>query len=111
MEDVIELNGGPYIVKMNENGGIIYEYGWAELKITGKKIQIVCDNDGEYRSILSFNIDTEIPREYKYLEKIQIYLKNGFGAKRIYNYSNIVTFREACKKYFILLSKEIINDK
>jgi len=101
MEDVIELNGGPYIVKFNEGGGIINEYGWAELKITDNKIQIVCENDGDYRSILSFDIDTSIPREYKYLEKIQIYLKIGFGTKMVYNYSDIDKFKKACKEYFI----------
>ena len=97
--------------KTNENGGIIYEYGWAELIINKNNIKVICENDGEIKTILNFYISSEIPREYKYLELIQIYLKRGFNSIYAYNYSKIEIFNRNCENYFITLSTQIQNDK
>lgn len=111
MNEPIILNGGPYVVKTNENGGILREYGWAELIINKNNIKVTCENDGEITTILNFNINVEIPREYKYLELIQIYLKLGFNSIFAYNYSKIDRFITGCEKYFNTLSIQIQNDK
>ena len=117
MEDIIELNGGPYIVKKNPSGGFEFKYGWCELKIVdGKKINVICidDNDVE-RVILKFTINNIIPRDYKILEKMQIYLKLGFNSIYAYNYACIDRFKINCEKYFreldIELSEKKICDK
>jgi hypothetical protein len=81
MEDIIELSGGPYIVKTNQGGGIEFRYGWSEINIqNGNCIKIICTDDDDYtRIILNFSIKNVIPRDYKTLELIQIYLKNGYN--------------------------------
>lgn len=107
MSDPITLNGGPYIVRINKGGGIEFEYGWAELIINKNNIQVICENDGCIKTILNFNISIEIPRDYKYLEQIQIYLKNGFNSIYSYNYSNIDKFKIGCMNYFVNLENNI----
>lgn len=110
-EEPIILNGGPYIVKKNINGGIEDEYGWVELIIDKNNIKAICENDGYVKTILNFSISYEIPREYKYLELIQIYLKLGFNTIYAYNYSDIAKFKLGCKQYFTDLSSKIENVK
>ena len=107
----ITLNGGPYVVKTNKGGGIEYEYGWAELIINKNNVKVVCENDGEINTILNFNISIEIPREYKYLEMIQIYLKLGFNSIYAYNYSKIDNFKQGCINYFTTLCTQIEKEK
>jgi len=74
MTDIIESNGGPYIIKRNSGGGFEVRYGWAELKIVnGRNVKVICtDDDDVERTILNFTINNPIKREYKILEKIQI---------------------------------------
>jgi hypothetical protein len=50
-----------------------------------------------------------IPREYKILEKIQIYLKIGYNTIYAYNYSDINKFKIACENYFRQLDNELEN--
>ena len=89
MTDVIELSGGPYVVKRNSGGGFEFKYGWSELKIVnGRNISVICTDDDS------------IPRDYKILEKIQIYLKIGYSTIYAYNYSCIDRFKIECEKYF-----------
>jgi hypothetical protein len=109
MEDIIELGGGPYIVKKNEGGGFEFRYGWAEINIVnGNTIKVICTDDEDVtRTILKFNIINTIPREYKILEKIQIYLKLGFNSIYAYNYSDINKFKIACEKYFRELDNQL----
>lgn len=109
MTDIIELNGGPYIVKKNSGGGFEYRYGWAELKIVnGKNVKVICtDDDDIERTILHFTIRNSIPRDYKILEKIQIYLKIGYNTIYAYNYSCIDRFKIECEKYFRDLDNEL----
>lgn len=106
----IILNGGPYVVRTNTGGGIEIEYGWAELIIDKNNIQVECEKEGCIRTILNFNIPIEIPRDYKYLESIQIYLKNGFNSIYAYNYAKIDKFKDGCQKYFINLVNQIVNE-
>jgi hypothetical protein len=106
----IILNGGPYIVRTNKYRGIEYEYGWVELVIDKNNIQAICENDGCIRTILNFNINVEVPREYKYLEMIQIYLKLGFNSIYAYSYSDITKFKEGCIQYFTTLALQIEKD-
>jgi hypothetical protein len=110
MSERIELAGGPYVVRTNKNNGIEHEYGWAELVIEKNNIKVICDNDGYISTILNFNINVEIPRDYKYLQLIEIYLKNGFGSKFAYNYSKVEVFKTNCINYFNRLQNDIIND-
>ena len=102
MTDVIELSGGPYVVKRNSGGGFEFKYGWSELKIVnGRNISVICtDDDDVERTILNFTINNSIPRDYKILEKIQIYLKIGYSTIYAYNYSCIDRFKIECEKYF-----------
>ena len=117
MADIIELAGGPYIVRTNSANGIEFRYGWAELNIeNGNCIKIICTDDEDFtRTILKFNTKNVIPREYKILEKIQIYLKLGFNTIFAYSYSDINKFKFSCEAYFRKLdeelSKETICDK
>jgi hypothetical protein len=113
MTDVIELGGGPYIVKKNEGGGIEFRYGWAEINIVnGNYIKVICkDDEDEIRTILKFNIINPIPREYKILEKIQIYLKLGFNSIYAYNYSCVDRFKKNCEKYFRNLDEELSTSR
>jgi hypothetical protein len=113
MTDIIELNGGPYIVKRNSGGGFEFRYGWAELKILdGKNIKVICtDDDDVERTILNFTISNSIPRDYRILEKIQIYLKIGYNTIYAYNYSCIYRFKIECEKYFRDLDKQIEVNK
>jgi len=110
-EEPIILNGGPYVVKKNKNGGIDYEYGWVELVIYKNNIKAICENDGCIRTILNFNINVEVPSEYKCLELIQIYLKLGFNSIYAYNYSDITKFKNGCNEYFTNLAVEIEKNK
>jgi hypothetical protein len=105
------LNGGPYVVRVNTNNGIEREFGWAELIINGKNVEVICENDGHISTILNFNLLVEIPCEYKYLELIQIYLKLGFNSIYAYNFSNITKFKSGCIDYFTRLQKEIIENQ
>lgn len=107
MTESIRLNGGPYVVKTNYAGGIEREYGWAELVIDKNNIQVECENDGEIKTILNFNALCEIPKDYKYLEMIQIYLKLGFNSVYAHNYSKIEIFKQGCIDYFTNLCKKI----
>ena len=111
MSDTIELSGGPYIIKTNAANGIEFRYGWAELNIVnGNTIKVICIDDEEVtRTILKFNITNTIPREYKILEKIQIYLKTGYNTIYAYNYSDINKFKIACENYFRQLDNELEN--
>ena len=112
MSDNIELTGGPYIVMTNGYGGIEFRYGWAELNIeNGNCIKVICkDDDDITRTIVKFTIKNVIPREYKILEKIQIYLKNGFNTCYAYNYSNINKFKLSCESYFTNLDNELSKE-
>jgi hypothetical protein len=118
MTDIIELNGGPYIVKRNSGGGFELRYGWAELKIVnGRNVKVICTDDNDFeRTILNFTIRTPIPRDFTILEKIQIYLKIGYGTIYVYNYSCIDRFKIACEKFFrdldnqLSISRENNND-
>ena len=109
MTDVIELGGGSYVVRKNDGGGIEFRYGWSEIIIeNGNCIKVICkDDEDEIRTILKFNIKNPIPREYKILEKIQIYLKSGFNSIYAYNYSCVVRFKTNCEKYFRDLDEEL----
>ena len=109
MADIIELGEGPYVVKTNSGGGIEFAYGWSELHIeNGTNIRVICTNDSNItRTILKFNINNRIPREYKILEKIQIYLKRGFNSIYAYNYSDVNKFNNACKLFFRNLDEEL----
>jgi hypothetical protein len=111
MSDIIELCGGPYIVKTNSANGIEFRYGWAELNIeNGNCIKVICKDDEDItRTILKFNIKNQIPREYKILEKIQIYLKLGFNSIYAYSYSDINKFKISCEAYFRNLDEELSN--
>jgi hypothetical protein len=60
--------------------------------------------------ITPFNINVEIPRIYKYLEKIQIYLKLGFNSIYAYSYSDITKFKAGCIQYFTTLDLQIEKD-
>ena len=112
MADIIELSGGPYIVMTNGGGGIEFRYGWAELNIeNGNYIKVICtDEEDIIRTIAKFTIKNIIPREYKILEKIQIYLKNGFNTSYAYNYSNINKFKVAFEQFFINLDEELSKE-
>ena len=105
----IILAGGPYIVKVNKNGGIDYEYGFVELVIDKNNVKALCENDGCIRSILNFDTNLIIPRQYTYLEKIEIYLRTGFNSIYAYNYADINKFKNGCVKYFEKMSLEIDN--
>jgi hypothetical protein len=59
------------------------------------------------RIILRLNIKNIIPREYKILEKIQIYLKLGFNSIYAYNYSDINKFKIYCENYFRQLDNQL----
>jgi hypothetical protein len=109
MADIIELSGGPYIVRTNKGGGIEFRYGWSEINIqNGNCIKIICtDDDDVTRIILNFSIKNTIPREYKILEKIQIYLKNGYNTCYAYSYSDINKFKIACENYFRQLDNQL----
>ena len=109
MEDIIELSGGPYIVKTNQGGGIEFRYGWSEIIIqNGNCIKIICTDDDDYtRIILNFSIKNVIPRDYKTLELIQIYLKNGYNTCYAYSYSDINKFKIACENYFRQLDNKL----
>ena len=109
MADIIELGGGPYIVRTNKGGGIEFRYGWSEINIeNGNCIKVICkDDDDNIRTILQLNIKNTIPREYKILEKIQIYLKLGFNSIYAYNYSDINKFKIACENYFRQLDNQL----
>ena len=113
MNDKIELSGGPYIVKRNKGGGIDLRYGWSELIIeNGNCIKVVCTDDEDFtRTILNFRIKNAIPREYKILEKIQIYLKIGYNTCYAYSYSDINNFKTSCINYFIQLNDELSIEK
>ena len=109
MADIIELSGGPYIVRTNKGGRIEFRYGWSEINIqNGNCIKIICtDDDDVTRTILIFNIKNIIPRKYKILEKIQIYLKNGYNTCYAYSYSDINKFKIACENYFRQLDNQL----
>jgi len=109
MADIIELSGGPYIVRTNKGGGIEFRYGWSEINIeNGNHIKIICTDDDDYtRIILNFSIKNTIPREYKILEKIQIYLKNGYNTCYAYSYSDINKFKISCENYFRQLDNQL----
>lgn len=118
MSDIIELAGGPYIVRRNSGGGIEFNYGQSELNIeNGTNIKVICkdDDNNTRRTILKFTIKNVIPREYKILEKIQIYLKIGYNTIFAYSYSDINKFKVSCESYFRNLdeelSKETVCDK
>ena len=109
MEDIIELSGGPYIVETNKGGGIEFRYGWSEINIqNGNCVKILCKDDNDYtRIILNFSIKNIIPRDYKTLEQIQIYLKNGYNTCYAYSYSDINKFKIACERYFRILDEKL----
>ena len=109
MTDTIELGGGPYLVKKNEGGGFEFRYGWSEINIeNGNCIKVICTDDEDVvRTVLKINIKNEIPREYKILEKIQIYLKIGFNTIYTYNYADINKFKLSCENYFRNLDEEL----
>jgi hypothetical protein len=112
MSDKIELSGGPYIVKRNACGGVEISYGWSELIIEGNIIKVSCTDDDNYsRIILKFGINNIIPRDYKILEKIQIYLKIGYNSIYAYSYASIEKFIAGCKDYFHCLDKELTEKK
>ena len=112
MNNIIILGGGPYIQKVTKEGCVEKNYGWSELHISGLNVKVQCIDDNDYeRYIINFDISTEIPRDYKYLEKLQIYLKNGFGSIYAYNYAKIDKFKKGCQEYFNNLCIQIINDK
>lgn len=107
----IILGGGPFVVKTNEGGGIEREFGWSELIINKNNIEVTCEDNGCIRTILNFNIGVEIPSDYKYLEKIEIYLKLGFGSIYAYNFARIDKFKSGCQDYFTKLEKQIISEQ
>lgn len=109
MNNRIELSGGPYIVRKNEGGGIEFSYGWSEIIIeNGNCIKVVCKDDEDItRTILKFTVKNSIPREYKILENIQIYLKIGYNTCYAYSYSDLNKFKIACIKYFSQLDEQL----
>ena len=109
MDDIITLGGGSYIVKKNPGGGIDFRYGYSEIEIVnGNCIKVRCiDDENVSRIILKFTIINVIPREYKILEKIQIYLKMGFNTIYAYSYSDIDKFKRACEGYFRELDEQL----
>jgi hypothetical protein len=113
----VNLGGGTYIVRTNEYGGTIKEYGWASIKIiNGNIIKILCDDNligHENLCIYTFQIKNKIPNDYKYNEHIHIMLQRGFNAKLAYNFSAIDSFKRNCESYFRDLDKklELENEK
>ena len=105
------LSSGTYIVRTNEDGRIIKEYGWVSLKIINDNIiKILCDNPAignEYVCIYTFEIKIKIPSENKYNEHINLMLKLGFKTIFACNFSEIESFKYACEKYFRSLDKKL----
>jgi hypothetical protein len=112
MADTIILGDGPYIVKKNLGGGIEFRYGWSEIIIEGNSVKVSCmDDDNCTRIILNITMKNIIPREYKILEKIEIYLKRGFNSIYAYNYSCIDKFKLGCHSYFRELDENLTKEK
>ena len=104
------LSGGTYIVRINEVGRVINEYGWASLKIINNDvIKILCESilGNEDSCIYTFQIKNKIPNENKYYEHIKLMLKSGFNSIFACNFSEIESFKCSCEKYFRSLDKQL----
>ena len=104
------LSSGTYIVRTNEDGRIIKEYGWASIKIINDNIiKILCEQTigNDEVCIYTFEIKNKIPSENKYNEHINLMLKLGFKTIFACNFSEIESFKYACEKYFRSLDKKL----
>jgi hypothetical protein len=103
MNNEFIINGGPYLVKTNEYGGIIQEYGWASLKIVYQPfythISILC-NDRTLNINDNIVYHFTIKKKIDDLEQISRSLSRGFNSLYSYNFAKLDIFIDECKYYF-----------
>ena len=106
MNNEIIINGGPYLVKTNEYGGIIQEYGWASLKIVHQPfythISILCNDrtlNINNNIVYHFTIKKKI-NDLEHYSRISTSLSRGFNALYSYNFAKLDIFIDECKYYF-----------
>lgn len=102
------INGGPSIVRTNQYGGIVQEYGWASLQIKTFRdyaiVSIVC-NDKSLGiiddTIHTFIANIKVDSGLSILATIQTQLVRGFNVMiPKTNCASLTKFKDACTQFF-----------
>jgi hypothetical protein len=108
-DNILEFNGGAFLVRDKTKGGEDNEIGWAYILIVNMKtIEI-----GYYENttkltkpkiqLIRVRLQNEISE--KHLEKISIMCNRGFNTHYAYNFSQCSTYLYYAQEFFLNLSK------
>lgn len=109
MSDILELNGGAFLVKDRSKGDIGSNFmGWAYVNITNLQLieigylESSCETlEKNPITLCKFVLNNPIPLEK--LEYIGIMCNRGFNTTYAYNYSQSSTYIQYAKSFFMNL--------